>query len=47
MFNLNKNKRHKKKKVYNDSKKFWEEEYFGFEFIVGYTSGGVPYCITK
>lgn len=36
-----------KKKKQKKPRNLNEEEYFGFAFIAGYTSGGVPYGTTK
>lgn len=36
----------KKKRKKNEIESMTEEELFGFDFIVGYTSGGAPYGIT-
>lgn len=38
--------RSKPKKTMPKSEEFTEEEYWGFAFIAGYTSGGIPYGTT-
>ena len=40
-------KKKKNKKNHNEIEVMTEEEYFGFDFIAGFTSGGVPFGITS
>ena len=40
-------KKKKNKKNHNEVEVMTEEEYFGFDFIAGFTSGGVPFGITS
>ena len=40
-------KKKKNKKNHNETEVMTEEEYFGFDFIAGFTSGGVPFEITS
>lgn len=40
-------KKKKNKKNHNEIEVMTEKEYFGFDFIAGFTSGGVPFGITS
>lgn len=39
-------KKLRNKKNHNEVEVMTEEEYFGFDFIAGFTSGGAPFGIT-